>query len=369
MKNFIKKSAVATLSVLGILSAMPSALCAPKVVDYSSPFNNEGKVDNHSAMIVGKYLGSAQDLYRLVRVNKKYRSILEKYYGNFVKITSKNDLEKCYPNIETYYIRNCEEEYIPTFEDRVENVHILPGSFNLLQFLEVLRRNKIIDRYNRYFGNWQRRFELNDENPVNGCKLTFTFTGNGKRKTIVFMFDPRVGGTLGNVEKYNRFLKEFNVELTDEERKAATIDISGVFHIPASVKSIGDMAFGGCTDLTSVDIPTSVKSIGEWAFGFCDHLTSINIPTSVTSIENGTFCFCTNLNSVNIPTSVKNIGNGAFCCCINLTSINIPTSVESIGDEVFNGCKRLSQIKFDGKTYRSVDDFMAAFNTYRENHR
>ena len=367
MKNFIKKSAVATLSVLGILSVMPSALCAPKLADISSPFNNEGKVDNHSAMIVGKYLGSAQDLYNLTMVNKKYRSILEKYYGNFVKITSKNDLEKCYPYIETYYIRNCEEEYIPTFEDRVENVHILPGSFDLLQFLEVLRRNNIIDESDRYIGDWQRRFELNDENPVNGCKLTFTFTGNGKRKTIVFMFDPRVGGTLGSVKKYNRFLKEFSVELTDEERKAATIDISGVFHIPASVTSIGDMAFGGCPDLTSVDIPTSVKSIGnnafdfcenltsvniptsvesigEGTFNFCDHLTSINIPTSVTSIENGTFCFCTNLNSVNIPTSVKNIGNGAFCCCINLTSINIPTSVESIGDEVFNGCKRLSQI-------------------------
>ena len=30
MKNFIKRSAVATLSVLGILSVMPSAFCAPK---------------------------------------------------------------------------------------------------------------------------------------------------------------------------------------------------------------------------------------------------------------------------------------------------------------------------------------------------
>ena len=52
--------------------------------------------------------------------------------------------------------------------------------------------------------------------------------------------------------------------------------------IPNSVTSIGDYAFSGCSDLTSVTIPNSVTSIGNYAFNGCSGLTSITIPNSVT---------------------------------------------------------------------------------------
>ena len=39
--------------------------------------------------------------------------------------------------------------------------------------------------------------------------------------------------------------------------------------------SIGDIAFGGCTGLTSIDIPSSVTSIGIAAFRDCTGLTNI----------------------------------------------------------------------------------------------
>ncbi len=50
------------------------------------------------------------------------------------------------------------------------------------------------------------------------------------------------------------------------------------------VTSIGDLAFYGCTSLTSVAIPNSVTYIGYEAFESCTSLTSVTIPNSVTSI-------------------------------------------------------------------------------------
>ena len=41
---------------------------------------------------------------------------------------------------------------------------------------------------------------------------------------------------------------------------------TGSYTIPNSVTSIGDMAFYGCTSLTSITIPNSVTSIGDDAF-------------------------------------------------------------------------------------------------------
>ncbi|MBQ2553634.1 MAG: leucine-rich repeat domain-containing protein, partial [Prevotella sp.] len=48
-------------------------------------------------------------------------------------------------------------------------------------------------------------------------------------------------------------------------------------NIPNGVKSIGNLAFTGCSSLTSIRIPDSVESIGDWAFSGCNVLKSIYI--------------------------------------------------------------------------------------------
>ena len=68
--------------------------------------------------------------------------------------------------------------------------------------------------------------------------------------------------------------------------------------IPNSVTSIGDYAFYGCDDLTSITIPNSVTSIGGYAFYGCTGLTSITIGNSVTSIGGRAFSGCTGLISI-----------------------------------------------------------------------
>ncbi len=107
---------------------------------------------------------------------------------------------------------------------------------------------------------------------------------------------------------------------------------------------ICEVAFHGCSSLTSISIPNSVTSIGEGAFAYCTSLTSITIPNSVTSIESDAFYSCSSLSSITIPNSITSIGEYAFQSCTSLASITIPNSVTSIGSDAFRSCSSLTSI-------------------------
>lgn len=127
---------------------------------------------------------------------------------------------------------------------------------------------------------------------------------------------------------------------------------TGAITIPATVTynsitypvtAIGNMAFGSCSDLTSVFIPSSVTAIGDDAFYRCTGLTSLVIPTSVTSIGDYAFEYA-GLTSITIPSSVSSIGLFTFNFCTSLKTVTIPASVSSIGGDVFWACSALTSI-------------------------
>ena len=137
------------------------------------------------------------------------------------------------------------------------------------------------------------------------------------------------------------------------ETAASNNHVSGDVVIPSSVEhnnvtysvtSIGDSAFYGCSDLTSISIPNSVTSIGSSAFRECSGLTSVSIPNSVTSIGNIAFSGCRGLTSITSPNSVTSIGYSAFYDCSGLTSITIPNNVTSIASNTFSGCRSLTSV-------------------------
>lgn len=379
VKNLIKKTAATTLSMMGILSAMPSVFCTSGEEPQNT--NIRGHIDWFNIMVVGKYLNSVEDLCNLSIVNKKYKDILLKYCYNPVGINSIEQLAS-FPNIETCLVGKCEGDFISTFpNDDIKTLIYLPGSFNLLQITEILTDNEVINDEGKCINNWERIFELNGENPKDGCRITFT---NGE-KTIVFMYSLYVDKVLIGPSNYNAFLK--NCRLDKKELAAAFIKVPNVVSIPSSVTSIGRYAFGyqesltkvnipssvttieedafcHCTGLREVNIPDSVTSIGYGAFELCS-LTNISIPNSVTSIDDWAFYGCGGLTNINVPTSVTKIGNNAFRYCKSLREISIPTSVTSLGDNVLDDCENLNHIEFNGKTYTSVDGFMQAFNEYR----
>lgn len=112
---------------------------------------------------------------------------------------------------------------------------------------------------------------------------------------------------------YYNITSEKTVEVTycyyEKKYNGSVIIPSKVNFIGKSytVTKIGQMAFRGCNELTSVTIPGTVTEIDDYAFDFCTSLKNIVIPEGVTTIGRGAFVGCKDLENVIFPNSLKMI--------------------------------------------------------------
>ena len=185
-------------------------------------------------------------------------------------------------------------------------------------------------------------FVINGESDISGTFSTNTFQNatlfvpEGKTEkykatggwncfvniTEPSFYTPNVWGydiAMKNADGVTIYYKFTNDE-TELEVTSGDHFYSGVVNIPEEVtfmnktrkvSSIGDKAFQGGNEVTSVTIPNTVTSIGQEAFMYLQ-ITSIDIPNSVISIGDGAFMGCQYLTSVTIPERLTSIGQAAF---------------------------------------------------------
>jgi len=132
------------------------------------------------------------------------------------------------------------------------------------------------------------------------------------------------------------------------------IEINGKAY---TVTQIGDGAFSGLHQLTSVTLPSSITYIGNNAFSCCEKLVNVNLPEGLESIKIYTFDGCTSLASIELPKNLTSIGNYSFYSCQNLTSITLPSTLKTIGQEAFKGSGLTAVVIPDGVTELGMEAF------------
>ena len=82
--------------------------------------------------------------------------------------------------------------------------------------------------------------------------------------------------------------------------------------VPASVQTIGEMAFARKKQLKKVVLPKGLKTIAREAFADCDALEEIVLPASVETVEPYAFSDCDRLKRVVFEGAPKKVSRKAF---------------------------------------------------------
>lgn len=168
-------------------------------------------------------------------------------------------------------------------------------------------------------------------------------------------------------------------------------------YLPTSVTTIGDNAFDGCVNLTSVTqvgssddavFPASVTSIGKFAFEGCGKLNmTFGEAKALTTIGDNAFEGCISLQHVEFATGsalyyigkeafmesgvsvvdlagtqVTEIGFSAFEGCASLAKLTLPETIEIININAFYGCASLIDVSVSG-TAKSIT-FIGSYAFY-----
>lgn len=122
------------------------------------------------------------------------------------------------------------------------------------------------------------------------------------------------------------------------------------FPAPCALRTIGEYAFLGCSNLRAINIPEGVTECCEGAFRECG-IEEASLPATLQKIPKSMFMWCGNLRSVKFGAlpggreNLKDIGSHAFAYCTRLNIKNIPQSVVHIGSNAFSRCEAIEEIQ------------------------
>lgn len=211
---------------------------------------------------------------------------------------------------------------------------------------------------------------------------------------------------------YNPYLFTYKSTLTSIKFPSSTVSIgnlafyyawnlAGTITIPASIKSITDYAFYGCSSISAFSvvgsntrysstagvlfsksqdtlflfpqaksgnyvIPSGVKHIGPSAFENCYYITSLTLPSTLQSIGSYAFCYCSGITgSLTLPSTLKKAGSGAFYGCWNITgTVTLPASLIDLGDFCFFESNNISafNVNSSNPVYTAYNDVLYSKN-------
>ena len=135
-----------------------------------------------------------------------------------------------------------------------------------------------------------------------------------------------------------------------------------VVRIPASVKSIGEFAFYGCSGITTLHLAEGLESIGNFAFCDCRGIVGLHLPESVRSIGSNAFHSCTGITSLHIHERVQTISFCAFFGCSGIVDLDLPEGLQSLGMTTFGACAGLETLVLPASlTYIYGDHNLGSF--------
>lgn len=143
-------------------------------------------------------------------------------------------------------------------------------------------------------------------------------------------------------------------------------DLSTV-SLPDTITEIQQMAFNGCTGISSFTMPYNLTAIGANVFQNSG-LTSLKFNSFLAEIGESAFSG-TGLTSVTFPNTLRTIGMGAFSNCPDLKFVTVPRGVVTIESGAFLNCNKnlvmygynntAAQIYADNNdiTFITIDDY------------
>ena len=125
--------------------------------------------------------------------------------------------------------------------------------------------------------------------------------------------------------------------------------------------SLGNQAFSGNREVTSVLLEKVPTTVGESVFSSCASLANVTLPDDMKELQDGMFAFCTALKTLKFPAQLNRIGKACFDRAGLAGDLVIPESVENIGFVAFRNCHGLTSITVEGNPTFSKGDKTYAF--------
>ncbi|MFQ6724566.1 MAG: leucine-rich repeat domain-containing protein, partial [Clostridia bacterium] len=249
---------------------------------------------------------------------------------------------------------------ITTLSDGMLNYNDLPASFKLPSSLVTIESAVMRDYYNEV------SFDLS------GCTNLTTiannaFTSQGASVTVSGLDGCTKLQTIG-ANAFSGVTFNFSMGYPNRENQSSSYITSLDFSRCTNLTSIGDFAFMNCTGgdekydygyeytVLVIKIPASLTSIGTMAFALNANVTEISVDANNPVYDSRNNCnalihtasntLIRGSSSTVIPSNITSIGDYAFTGCSDLHTVTIPASVTYIGYYAFDGCSSLTSATF-----------------------